>query len=139
MRLVSAVRKAVRSLDLSDPDKAAVELALAYAHHIDDAELVTVSITKALRELAEVDMELHDKFLSLATRIEQTTVLTALGPKLLAALESLGASPRARAALVKGGTRGGSTASPLDELRRKRAARQRDPAAMDTTAADTDT
>lgn len=48
--------------------------------------------------------------------------LAKLGPALLAALEALGMTPRARKSLVKGGDGDGPT-SPLDELRRKRAAR----------------
>lgn len=49
-------------------------------------------------------------------------VLRELGPKLLAALEALQMSPRARAALVKGDT-SGPAANPLDQLRARRAAR----------------
>jgi hypothetical protein len=45
-----------------------------------------------------------------------------LGPKLLAALEALNMSPRARAA-VKGAVTGGAVANPLDELQRRRADR----------------
>jgi len=48
--------------------------------------------------------------------------LTKLGPALLAALESLGMTPRARKSLVKGGDGDGPT-SPLDELRQRRADR----------------
>jgi hypothetical protein len=57
--------------------------------------------------------------------------LEALGPKLLTTLEALGATPRARAALLKGGQRDSSTGSPLDQLRDRRARRA---AAMDTAA-----
>lgn len=52
--------------------------------------------------------------------------LTKIGPALLAALEALGMTPRARKSLVKGGDGDGPT-SPLDELRRKRAARTAGP------------
>lgn len=60
--------------------------------------------------------------------------LDKLGPQLLAVLESLGMSPRARASITKGATNGSPSASPLDELRARRAARQRDPEAVDAAA-----
>lgn len=43
-----------------------------------------------------------------------------VGPALLKCLESLGATPAARAALLKGATPDEPKSSPLDELRRRR-------------------
>jgi hypothetical protein len=63
-------------------------------------------------------------------------VLTDIGPKLFACLESLGLSPRARAAARKGGTRGTTGPRPgtgLDDLRERRA-RKRDAAPLDPAA-----
>ena len=57
--------------------------------------------------------------------------LEKLGPQLLAVLESLLMTPRARAAAVKGATGATIAASPLDELRARRAARERGPEAVD--------
>lgn len=53
------------------------------------------------------------------------TQLGKLGPALLSALESLGMSPRARAALAgkKGGEPDAPAANPIDELRKRRRAR----------------
>lgn len=53
-----------------------------------------------------------------------------VGPPLLAVLEALGMTPRARANM-KGVTSGGPVADPLDELRARRAARERDASAVD--------
>lgn len=44
-------------------------------------------------------------------------VLEKLGPKLLACLEALGATPRARAAIVKGGAAGGQGKGKLQAVR----------------------
>lgn len=57
--------------------------------------------------------------------------LDKVGPLLLAVLESLLMTPRARAAAVKGGTGAQPARSPLDELRARRDARERDPATVD--------
>lgn len=55
-----------------------------------------------------------------------------LGPLLQSILESLLATPRARASVLKGGGRAGQRNNPLDELRARRAARERDPQAVDS-------
>lgn len=52
---------------------------------------------------------------------EKADMLDRLGPKLLACLESLGATPRARA--TRGGGASAPVASKLDELRARRAKR----------------
>lgn len=88
-----SVRTAVAELAPEERDKAAAELAFAYARQID----------------AEVD-------------------LGKLGPLLLATLESLLMTPRARAAAVRGGVPdGGDKRSPLDELRERRARKSNPP------------
>src|SRR5688500_1983988 len=56
------------------------------------------------------------------------------GPQLLAVLESLLMTPRARAAAVKGAPGASPAASPLDELRPRRAGRHGDAAAVDPAA-----
>jgi hypothetical protein len=53
---------------------------------------------------------------------DMTETLRELGPKLLAALEALGMSPRARSAATRGAP-GGTGPNPLDELRQRRAGR----------------
>jgi hypothetical protein len=72
--------------------------------------------------------------LTYAARVDlDHELLGELGPKLLVCLDALLLTPKARAA-VKAVTNAGPTASPLDELRARRAARQRDTAALDAPA-----
>ena len=87
MKLVSAVRRSLRGLDLAGADKGTAELALTYARQIDDGHDVKV-----------------------------------FGPLLLAVLESLLMTPRARSAVLRGVARDGGTPGPLDELRARRPA-----------------
>lgn len=90
--------------------------------------------TITVLELADPDKAVAELALVYARTIDDDSdQLEALGPKLLAALESLGASPRARAAIKKG-VSSGNGPSPLDELRAKRDARQRDAATVDAAA-----
>lgn len=60
------------------------------------------------------------------------------GPLLLAVLESLLMTPRARAATAKAGDRDGRGSNPLAELRARRGARVNNPPAVDTPAAGPD-
>lgn len=119
--LTPAVAETIKALDTADVDAGAVRLAVRYAHDLDEAAVISASLTKALRELEELSPTLHDKFLTLAVRIEETTVLGNLGPKLLAALEQLAATPAARAKLRGGGGTGGGS-SWLDNMRNARGA-----------------
>lgn len=57
--------------------------------------------------------------------------LIKVGPLLLAALVQLGMTPKSRAAVVGGGAKDVHNIDPLDELNARRAARQRDTAAVD--------
>lgn len=104
--VLTALYAALRATETSGADGAAVALAKQYAAEIDDGGCG----------------ECGSRF----ERMEK------LGPKLLAALEALSMTPRSRAALVKGGPDVG--ASPLDELRQRRAARLDGAAAVDATA-----
>jgi hypothetical protein len=109
-RIAAALDDALSSLTIRPEDGATVALVRRYAADLDEASVVAATLAKALRDLrGEVDLELFDRFAALATRIEDTTVLGLLGPKLLAALTELGMTPRARAAVAgKGGAPGGA-------------------------------
>lgn len=132
--MTRAVQQALRAVTLRPEDAAAQALALRYARDIDEAQLVAAQLTKVLREVAALDVDVHDRLLPLATRIEDTTVLASLGPKLLAALAELGMTPKARAAVIgKGAPGDGPGRSALDAARERRA-RQRHAAAVDPTA-----
>jgi hypothetical protein len=117
--VVPALAETLAALNLGEVDKAAVRLAQRYARELDDAALISAKLTKALRELAAVDVDLHDRFLTLAVRIEESAVAASIGPKLLAVLESLGATPAARSRLEKGGVPDAGT-SRLAALREAR-------------------
>ncbi|WP_106537861.1 terminase small subunit [Haloactinopolyspora alba] len=69
-----------------------------------------------------------------AAEIDEGGDLTKLGPALATALDALLLTPRARAAAVKGGSSDGGTGSVLDELRERRAGRQRDAETVDGAA-----
>jgi len=101
--LAPAVEQTLAALQPDTVDAAAVRLAQRYARDIDEASLITASLEPVLRELMALDPKLHDRLLPLAVRIERTAVLASLGPKLLAALEQLGATPAARARVKTGG------------------------------------
>jgi hypothetical protein len=132
VKLVSAVRRSLRGLDeLSPLDTGATELALTYAREFDGAAVIHASLIKVLREVEALDVDVHDRLLPLAVRVERITVLASLGPKLLTALESLGMTPRARAAVLRGVASDGDTPNPLADLRARRAARLDNAAAVD--------
>ena len=95
MSLQDSVRAGLAQLEpLDDRDRAVADLALAYAAAIDNPE------------------DWQDR---------QRDPLAELGAKLLAALTALQMTPAARKAAMKGNA--APPASPLDELRARRAAR----------------
>jgi hypothetical protein len=115
-------------------DKAAAELALTYARLIDDAA-PAAKYAAALRWLDGLETTAAaEKYPDLiAAALSAHTVASDLGPKLLAALESLQMSPRARSAVQKGSTGDQPSANPLDQLAERRAGRSR-PAGVDAAA-----
>lgn len=139
MTIGKALSTSLKAVQLRPEDQAARALAERYARDLDEAAVVSANLTKAMRDLLAIDPALHDRFLTLATRIEGTAVLAAIGPKLLAALEQLGMTPAARAAVtgktgVGGGKSDGASRSKLDELRTRRERRgagQHAPAPVD--------
>lgn len=92
-----AVTETVNHLDLDAVDAAAVKLAQRYAAAIDAAARIAAD----LDDLSD-DESLAKRVAALAAKVEAQCVLDRLGPKLLEALEALGATPRARASR-KGG------------------------------------
>jgi hypothetical protein len=121
MTLTEAVTEAV-----SDPADPAATLALAYADAIDQATHVPLGLADALDTLAAaaaaVDIadgsddatRAHRK---VAAALSAVTVLGDLGPRLLAALDALTLTPKARAALSRKLDDAARPASPLDALR----------------------
>jgi hypothetical protein len=87
LTMAQRVATTLDALPLEDGDSALARLAKDYAEAIDAVPLVLAG------ERGET---------AAAIRAERVTVLDKLGPKLLAALAELGASPRARAAMRAG-------------------------------------
>ena len=82
------------------------------------------SVTESLEALEPDarDGAARDLAVTYARELDTSPELLAeLGPKLLAALDALGMTPRARAAATKGTP--GTARNPLDELRARRAGR----------------
>lgn len=75
-------------------DAAARRLAMRYADQLDEAALIAADL-----EDVEVDEDNAQLLYALRKRVEAHQVLLDLGPKLLAVLESLGATPKGRAAM----------------------------------------
>lgn len=91
--LAVSVRQAVGELDLRPEDVAVAALAVEYAETIDRAAV--------LAQLA-ADVPYDDDTAAMVSRLKQRVdahaVMADVGPKLLAALDALGATPKARAA-----------------------------------------
>lgn len=96
-----AVADTINALPLAHADTAAARLARQYADTIDQA----AQIAAALDDIDDEDQA--QRVAALAAKVDAQTVLADLGPKLLHTLDALGATPRARAAISKGGAGGG--------------------------------
>lgn len=106
--IVPAVAEALSKVaDLTPADVAARRLAARYAAAIDGAADLAALADQAAERLDSDDVTGRQMLARLARQVEAQAVLDSLGPKLLAVLEALGATPRARAAR-KGGAGGGS-------------------------------
>lgn len=90
--LAPAVAETVASLAVQPEDAAAVKLAGRYAAQIDEAHQVAAD----LAEVKPVDEDQGRRLARLEKRVEAQAVLAELGPRLLAVLVELGATPRAR-------------------------------------------
>jgi hypothetical protein len=119
-----AVDLALKELDAGKLDAAGVALARRYASDIDEARVLSVAADKLLRECrAWLEPATYDRLTAQVARIEETTVLALLGPKLVQVLAELGLTPRARADSTRKG--GGAGEPPGNELARWRAERNK--------------
>lgn len=96
-------------------------------------------VRQAAAEHQGADLGAVELAITYAAAIDAGADLEKAGPLLLAVLESLLMTPRARAATGKGGDHGDRGSDPLDELRARRGARVNNPPAVDPAAAGTDT
>jgi hypothetical protein len=102
-----SVRAALKNADVKPADAGGVELAKRYADLIDRAELLYDS---ALEMRPEDEVQAH-KLHALEQAFEAHKVASDLGPKLLATLTALGATPAGRTPVVKGGLPNASPAA----------------------------
>ena len=123
--VLTALNTALRAQPPANADAATVALAKRYALELDDSAVISKALAKALRKLEASDgpAELYDEIYTLATRIEEVHVAALVGPKLLAALEQLQMTPKARAGVIQGGGGANAGKSALDELRDRRSRR----------------
>lgn len=113
--LASAVADALKALKSKPEDVAMLRLVEHYAQTIDDA----AEIAEQAALIEAEDLSTANALAALRRRVERQAVLAELGPKLQAGLESLGASPKARAAMQKGGAAGGRNNAGPDSKRSK--------------------
>lgn len=137
MSLREEVEAALDAEPGSNRDRATAALALTYAALIDQAA-PAAKYAKALAWLGRLPVDDEDDDAArhvdtIRVALAAHTVASDLGPKLLAALEALLLSPRARGVAMKGGTDGKPAANQLDELAAARARLGR-PEAVDTAA-----
>lgn len=120
-----ALEEALKSLPENPLDRAAVALARRYASDIDEAATLSVAADKLQRECrAWLEPATYDRLVAQMGRIEETTVLAALGPKLVQVLAELQMTPRARADVTgKGGRKGDPPRNDLAAWRAERRAR----------------
>jgi hypothetical protein len=120
--LAPAVESTLAALDPADVDAAVVKLTRRYAAAIDDADDLATEAEAVARALDPDDIDGRQQLAVLALKVEGQAVLGAFGPKLLAALKELHATPAARARRKSGG--GGDRPEPtrLQALRETRRA-----------------
>jgi hypothetical protein len=122
----TALAKTVTSIGRTDADAALIQLARRYAEAIDDNLRIEHELYE-LGRLTDVDglWELNARVKAAEKSVAKLNALNDLGPKLLAALVQLGATPAARKA-VKGGepVERDPVREAVDELRAARAARR---------------
>ncbi len=118
--LAPAVDEALGALVLAREDHAAAQLARAYARQLDEVLRAEFLARQALEQTEDPMARAYIQ--ELAAKVAAKELFDRLGPKLLAVLESLGATPWARARL-KGGKIPDAPESKLDKLRKARSSR----------------
>lgn len=119
--LAPAVEESLAALTLNAEDAGAAALARAYARQIDAAARAEAWAQRALEDIGPEDPMGRAYIQALAAKVEAKELFDRLGPKLLAVLESLGATPAGRSRL-KGGKTPSAPENQLSKLRRARAA-----------------
>jgi hypothetical protein len=102
----AAVAETLDALSLAAEDRAAARLAETYARQLDRAGAIEAQADRVLRK-TDGDAELAELVSALKAKLSAQTTLATIGPRLLDVLTALGAHPKARAALGKGGAPSG--------------------------------
>lgn len=108
--LAVKVAETLEKLTLRPEDAALAELAQEYARTIDRAHIIAARAAKI-----PFDPDSAEEVKRLAQRVSAQATMGDLGPKLLAALDALGATPKARSQSPKPVGKSGPSA--LDALR----------------------
>jgi hypothetical protein len=125
--LSQAVTDALTARPAEPCDSATAELARTYAALIDDAA-PSAALAKAIDTISPhipADPAAADAWRKITTALAEHSVASDLGPKLLAALDALQLTPRARAAAKKAVTPNDKPANSLDQLAAARARKSR--------------
>lgn len=104
------VRETLDALELQPEDVGIAELAVEYAAAMDRAAAIAAAAAKI-----PYDEDTAEEVKKLRARVSQQVTVSDLGPKLLATLDALGATPKARASAGKPNPAG--TTSKLTALR----------------------
>lgn len=99
--MADRVEETLESLHLESADDAVAALAMEYARTLDRAAAIAAAATKIMMSLAWDDMDGHDQIKAILKRVGAHAAVSDLGPKLLACLDALMATPKTRAALQK--------------------------------------
>lgn len=137
MLLRRIVQSSIDAAGIGTRDQATAELAIRYATLIDRAAAAG-KYRRALDWLAELEDADHRHVQTIRQALAAHTVMSDLGPKLLAALESLRLTPHARdaaglAGAINPGSAGAQPNNVLDQLADARA-RKSGAAAVDASA-----
>ncbi len=108
--LAENVRQSIAALDLRPEDQAVARLAVRYAETIDRAAAIAAQAAKIA-----FDPDSADEVARLRAKVSAQATMADLGPKLLAALDALGATPKSRQSAGK--TPAAPRASKLAALR----------------------
>lgn len=108
--LAGKVAETLGNLTLRPEDAALAALAVEYAQTIDRAHIIAARAAKI-----PFDPDSAEEVKRLAQRVSAQATMGDLGPKLLAVLDALGATPKARAQSPKPAGKSGPSA--LDALR----------------------
>jgi hypothetical protein len=98
--LAPSVAATINALDLEDTDRAAAKLSETYAAAIDAAQAAETWADSVLRKV-DKDTDLYDEVRALKLKLSARAALSDYGPKLLAVMVELGATPKAQAAIGK--------------------------------------